>query len=223
GSFAAFRVLEQDVHGFATFLAEQADRTGLSEDVIAAKLCGRWRNGVPLVLSPDSDTPEPQIPPEAMNDFDYVGEYADERGYRCPVGSHIRRMHPRGQRVIGNGGHLHRIVRRGVPYGPPYDPARPDDGQARGLLGLFIGVSLLDQFEFLMSEWANDGRFTAGLGSTKDPLLGDTAEGAGTFSIPRPEGTVVLEGFSRFITTRGGAYTFLPSISGIRYLANMVP
>ena len=223
GSFAAFRVLEQDVHGFETFLTEQAQRTGLSAELIAAKLCGRWRNGVPLVLSPDSDTPEPPIPPEAMNDFDYVGEYADERGYRCPVGSHIRRMHPRGQRVVGDGGHLHRIVRRGVPYGPPYDPARPDDGQPRGLLGLFIGVSLRDQFEFLMSEWANDGRFTGGLGNTKDPLLGATADGEGTFSIPRSEGTVVLEGFSRFITTRGGAYTFVPSISGIRYLANIVP
>lgn len=223
GSFAAFRVLEQDVHGFETFLAEQAKRTGLSADLIAAKLCGRWRNGVPLILSPDTDTPEQPIPPEALNDFDYVGEYADERGYRCPVGSHIRRMHPRGQRVAGNGGHLHRIVRRGIPYGPPYDPAKPDDGRARGLLGLFIGVSLSDQFEFLMSEWANNGRFTGGLGTTRDPLLGATPDGGGTFSIPRPDGNVVLDGFSRFITTRGGAYCFLPSISGIRYLASLAP
>lgn len=221
GSFAAFRVLEQDVHGFATFLAEQADRTGLSEELVAAKVCGRWRNGVPLVLSPDTDTPDPPIPLEALNDFDYVGEYDDARGYRCPVGSHVRRMYPRGQRVVGGGGHLHRIVRRGIPYGPPYDPERPDDGEARGLLGLFIGVSLRDQFEFLMSEWANGGRFTAGLGNTKDPLLGATADGAGSFSIPRPEGPVILEGFSRFIRTRGGAYCFMPSISGIRYLANL--
>lgn len=223
GSFAAFRVLEQDVHGFAKFLAEQTGRTGLSEELLAAKLCGRWRNGVPLVLSPDTDTPDPPIPPEALNDFDYVGEYGDEGGYRCPVGSHVRRMYPRGQRVAGNGGHSHRIVRRGIPYGPPYDPAHPDDGQARGLLGLFIGVSLRDQFEFLMTEWANDGRFTGGLGDTKDPLLGATAEGEGSFSIPRPEGPVVLEGFSRFISTRGGSYCFLPSISGIRYLANLAP
>lgn len=223
GSFAAFRILEQDVHGFAEFLATQAARTGLPEDLLAAKLCGRWRNGVPLVFSPDTDTPDPPIPPEALNDFDYVGEYDDERGYRCPIGSHIRRMYPRGQRVAGNGSHLHRIVRRGVPYGPPYDPANPHDGQARGLLGLFIGVSLRDQFEFLMSEWANSGRFTAWLGDTKDPLLGATGEGEGRFAIPRREGAVVIDGFSRFITTRGGAYVFLPSISGIRYLANLAP
>ena len=90
-----------------------------------------------------------------------------------------------------------------------------------GLLGLFIGVSLRDQFEFLMAQWANDGIFTAGLGHTKDPLIGDHADEAGSFSIPRPEGPVVLTGLTRFVTTRGGAYCFLPSITGIRYLAGL--
>lgn len=219
GSFAAFRVLEQDVDAFAEFVAHQASATGMSEDLIAAKLCGRWRNGTPLTLAPDTDTPDPPIAPEALNDFDYVGEYGDERGYRCPIGSHIRRMNPRGQRVAGNGGHLHRIIRRGIPYGPPRDPAHPRDGQARGLLGLFIGVSLRDQFEFLMTQWANDGTFTAGLGRTNDPLIGARADGPGSFSISRPEGAVVLPGLARFVTTRGGAYCFLPSMSAVRYLA----
>ncbi|MGH3778108.1 MAG: Dyp-type peroxidase [Pseudonocardiaceae bacterium] len=218
GSFAAVRVLEQDVDAFAEFLSQQASATGLPEELIAAKLCGRWRNGTPLVLSPDTDTPNPPIPPDALNDFDYVG---DERGYRCPVGSHTRRMYPRGQRVAGNGGHLHRIVRRGIPYGPPYDLAHPRDGQARGLLAMFIGVSLHDQYEFLMAQWANDGTFTAGLGRTKDPVIGAQPDATGTFSIPRPEGPVVLAGLARFVTTRGGAYCFLPSITGIRYLANL--
>ncbi len=48
GSFAAFRVLAQDVDAFAEFLAQQASR---------------WRNSVPLVLSPDTDTPGPDDPP----------------------------------------------------------------------------------------------------------------------------------------------------------------
>jgi deferrochelatase/peroxidase EfeB len=218
GSFGAFRMLAQDVDAFAEFLTHQASRTGMSEELIAAKLCGRWRNGVPLVLSPDTDTPDPPIPPEAFNDFDYVD---DTRGYRCPIGSHIRRMYPRGERVAGNSAHKHRIVRRGMTYGPPYDPANPRDGHERGLLGMFIGVSLLDQFEFLMAHWVNDGKFTAGLTQDeKDPLLGAHPDGGGRFSIPRPEGPVVLDGFSRFITTRGGAYCFLPSITAIRYLAD---
>jgi deferrochelatase/peroxidase EfeB len=220
GSFAAFRMIEQDVDAFAEFVAEQASANGMSEEFIKAKLCGRWPNGMPLVLSPDTDTPDPPIPPDALNDFDYEG---DERGHRCPIGSHIRRMYPRGQRVAGNGGHLHRIVRRGITYGPPYDPAHPRDGNERGLLGLFIGVSLRDQFEFLMAEWANDGIFTAGLGRTKDPVIGAHGDEAGSFSIPSPEGPIVLPGLPRFVTTRGGAYCFLPSITAIRYLANSLP
>jgi deferrochelatase/peroxidase EfeB len=219
GSFAALRVLEQDVDAFAEFLRQQAAATGMSEELIAAKLCGRWRNGTPLVLSRDTDSPDPPIPLEQMNYFDYVGEYGDEKGYRCPIGSHIRRMNPRGSRVAGQGGHLHRIVRRGLPYGPPYDPAQPRDGHPRGLLGLFIGVSLRDQFEFLMSHWANDGTFAPGLGRTNDPVMGAQLSEARTFTIPRPGGPVVLHGLARFVTTKGGAYCFLPSISAIRYLA----
>ncbi|HET9255882.1 MAG TPA: hypothetical protein VFO16_11860, partial [Pseudonocardiaceae bacterium] len=217
GSFGAFRVLAQDVDGFAEFLTKSASATGLSEELIAAKICGRWRNGIPLALSPDTDTPERPIPPEALNDFDYVD---DPKGYRCPIGSHLRRMYPRGERVMGNSAHKHRIVRRAMTYGPPYDPANSRDGHERGLLGMFIGVSLLDQFEFLMAHWVNDGTFTAGLGRDQDPLVGAHPDGAGRFVIPRPEGPVVLNNFSRFITTRGGAYCFLPGITAIRYLAD---
>ncbi len=64
-----------------------------------------------------------------------------------------------------------------------------------------------------MAEWANDGIFTAGLGRTKDPVIGAQADRAGSFSIPRPERPVVLPGLPRFVTTRGGAYYFLPSIT----------
>jgi len=213
GSFAAFRVLEQDVDAFAEFLTRQAGRTGMSEELIAAKLCGRWRNGVPLALSPDTDTPEEPIPLEAMNDFDHAD---DERGFRCPIGAHARRMHPRRSRVAGNGGHKHRIVRRGVPYGPPYDPAHPRDGRPRGMLGLFIGASLGDQFEFLMRQWAGDGRF-AGLRAETDPIL--AGPGTGSFTVQHPDGPVVLDGLARFVTTRGGAYLFLPAPSGLRHLA----
>lgn len=32
---------------------------------------------------------------------------------------------------------------------------------------------------------------------------------------------MVLQGLTRFVSTRGGAYCFLPSISGIHYLASL--
>jgi deferrochelatase/peroxidase EfeB len=157
--------------------------------------------------------------------------FDDRRGYRCPLGSHIRRMNPRRSIVAGNGGLKHRIIRRGLPYGPPYDPASPDDGIERGLLGLFIGVSIKDQFEFLMSDWANKGAFAPGLRDTADPVIGghaiQTAAGessnSGTFLIPaegrkRP---IELTGLSRFVTCRGAAYCFLPSTTAIRYISTL--
>ena len=95
----------------------------------------------------------------------------------------------------------------------------PQTGKLGDCSGLFIGVSLHDQFEFLMTQWANDGIFAAGLGRTNDPLIGAQATGAGSFAIPRAGGSVVLHGLTRFVTTRGGAYCFLPSVSAVRYLA----
>jgi deferrochelatase/peroxidase EfeB len=224
GTYAALRVLSQDVDAFRKMLSEQCNRTGMSEELIAAKLCGRWRNGTPLVLS--ADAPKP-LPRKEQNDFDYVG---DERGDRCPVGAHARRMYPRNSQVAGGRPHQRRIVRRGLTYGPPYDPHRPDDGWERGIVGLFIGASLADQFEFLMGERARKGLFAPGLGRTQDPFLGsgradaatfpvETEGAAGTFLVRRAGGRTVLSDLPRLVTTRGGAYCFVPSLTAIRYLA----
>ena len=227
GSFVAFRVLAQDCHGFEQFLTQTARQTGLDRELIAAKLCGRWRNGVPLSLSPHASGDE--IPLDKRNVFDYIPSssvpdaFDDTRGYRCPLGSHIRRMNPRSAVVAGGGGLKHRIIRRGLPYGPPYDPEKPDDGIERGLLGLFIGVSLKDQFEFLMSDWANKGSFAPALRDTRDPVIGDNSDSGAAFLIPvegqkRP---IELSGLSRFVTCRGAAYCFLPSATAIRYIASL--
>jgi hypothetical protein len=181
---------------------------------------------VPLALSPH--TTEPDLPLEKYNAFDYAptaqlpDAYDDRRGDRCPIGSHIRRMNPRHSLVAGNSGLKRRIVRRGLPYGPPYDAAHPDDGIERGLLGLFIGVSLKDQFEFLMSDWANKGTFAPGLRATKDPVLGDNSSPDAKFLLPlEGAGTVEITGLSRFVTCRGAAYCFLPSVSAIKYLSSL--
>ena len=232
GSYAAVRILEQDCRGFEDFLSAQAEKTGFDPELIAAKLCGRWRSGAPLTLFPTADDPGRDDPRSVLNynKFDYVrtdkfdpGEgYDDSRGYLCPIGSHIRRMNPRHSRVAGNSGLSHRIVRRGLPYGPPYDPAKPEDGIERGLLGLFIGASLKNQFEFLMKHWVNDGGF-AGIGQTKDPILGDNAGDGAKFLLPVAEQKkpVVLGGLPRLVRTRGGAYCFLPSMTALRYLARL--
>jgi deferrochelatase/peroxidase EfeB len=227
GSFLALRILEQDCAGFERLLNEAPEKYGISGEKLAAKMCGRWRNGVPLALSPDTDSALEPIPIEKLNSFDYVPTsdhpeiHNDARGYRCPIGSHIRRNNPRSAAIAGGGGLKHRIVRRGLPYGPPFDPSHPDDGIERGLLGLFIGVSLKDQFEFLMSEWVNGDTFAPGLGGTSDPVLGNNADFPRKFVIPVENASkIVVSGFPQFVRTRGAAYGFIPSLSALRYLAD---
>jgi hypothetical protein len=124
--------------------------------------------------------------------------------YRCAA------RIPGDRQIAGGGGSRHRIVRRGIPYGPPYDPLNPKDGIKRGLLGLFIVVSIKDQFEFLMSEWMNGSAFAPGIFGTTDPILGNSPEGENSFVIPRENSTsLVISHFPRLVTTRGSAYTFL--------------
>jgi deferrochelatase/peroxidase EfeB len=239
GSFNAFRVLEQDVVGFEAYLdmaaakllkehvvdellpnGAEAIELGFSphaalREVIAAAMCGRWRNGVPLALSPD--TPNP-VSPVSKTNFDY------DASSRCPYGAHIRRCNPRGAQIVQRvANHSRRLVRRGMPYGPVYvhDPAKPRDPNEpkRGLLGNFIGANLGAQFEAMSCDWLNLGLQDPRVTGSNDPLLGASEPETSWFDLPLKSGkTIRLRTLPRFVTTRGGAYTFLPSLSAIRYL-----
>jgi deferrochelatase/peroxidase EfeB len=243
GTFNAFRVLKQDVVAFEEYLDQAASdllehaqvdellppdaeakigqvmsvegRHGALREIVAANLCGRWRDGTPLALS--ADAPDPNV---NRANFDYDGES------RCPHGAHIRRCNPRGgqivQRVANNS---RRLVRRGMPYGPPYDPAKRDRDKPepeRGLLGNFIGASLGAQFEAMSCDWLNLGLQDPRITGSNDPILGANDPKTSWFDLPLKSGrTIRLRGLPRFVWTRGGAYTFLPSLSAIRYLGSL--
>jgi len=231
GSFAVFKMIRTDVVGFENFLQSNKDR--IDPELLAAKMCGRWRNGVPLALSPDTDTPPGGISPDQLNDFEYVNAdgSGDPRGLRCPVGAHIRRINPRGQPVVGQGqpggsNNTHRIARRGMPYGPIYDPAQPYDGIERGLLGYFINSSIENQYEFVLSQWVNDSEFAGSVRlhpKSKDPIIGAQDPAESVFVIPQANGgpPIKITGFSSFVTTQAAAYCFLPSITAIRFIADL--
>src|SRR3954467_8498377 len=160
-TYGAFRILRQNAGGFEALLREWSAATGLDPELIAAKVMGRWRNGVPLVLSPDTDAPTPALSESRLNDFDYVSPdarpylYYDSEGLPCPVGAHARRLNPRGSPVMGTPGRR-RVVRRSMPYGPELAPgATADDGVDRGLIGYFLCGDLEAQFEFILRAWVN--------------------------------------------------------------------
>ena len=243
GTFSAFRIIEQDVKGFEAYLDEAANmllnhasanellapgaevtignalkkpglsRMGAMREVVAAHMCGRWRDGTPMALSPDR--PDTSI---SQTNFDYDDPVKFPDGLRCPFGSHIRRTNPRGAKIVQRVANFsRRLVRRGMPYGPAYEPN--DAATERGLLGNFIGASLGAQFEAMACDWVNVGLQDPRVTGSNDPLIGANAVETGWFDLLLKSGaTIRLRSLPRFVTTRGGAYTFLPSVAAIRYL-----
>jgi hypothetical protein len=110
-----------------------------------------------------------------------------------------------------------------MPYGAPYDPQRPEAArQERGLLGNFIGASLGAQFEAMCCDWINVGLQDPRVTGSNDPLIGANEPQTSWFDLPLGDGqTIRLRNLPRFVRTRGGAYTFLPSIPAIRYLSGL--
>ena len=81
GSYMVVRKLEQDVEGFWDFLRGEAEGDAVtSMDWLAAKIVGRWRDGTPLVRSPEGPDGDGAAR-DALNDFTYG---ADPEGFRCP-------------------------------------------------------------------------------------------------------------------------------------------
>ncbi len=203
GCYSAFRILEQDVPAFFDYVNAQAAKLGVGPGVIQANFCGRQTDGTPMATHTGP----------GLNNFDHSD---DPSGSKCPYDSHIRRSHPRTSISFGpppNGeGYKHRILRRALPYGPPWDPAHPDrDSTSRGLIGHFMGASLGQQFEFVMTQWVNGVTVANNL---DDALMGDNTP-SGTLQMAN--GTT-LSGFTRFTRTRGSAYLFFPSITALRTL-----
>ncbi len=216
GSYATFRKLHQRVAAFRQYLKENADDPQMQE-VLAAKMMGRWRSGAPLALCPLHDDPGLGGDPRRNNAFLFKED--DAIGYKTPAGSHIRRMNPRDANVAGVV-RIHRMIRRGTSYGPPLaDDALKDDGIDRGLMFAFIGAHLGRQFEFVQSEWMNDSAFFDGRAG-KDPVAG-ASDGVSDFDIPRRPLPMRLRSLPRFVVTRGGEYCFLPGIRALRWLAEL--
>ena len=71
-------------------------------------------------------------------------------------------------------------------------------------------------------DWLNLGLQDPRVTGSNDPLLGANEPATSWFDLPLPSGAPIrLRGLPRFVTTKGGAYTFLPSISAIKYLGSM--
>lgn len=239
GSYLVFRQLSQDVAAFWKFIDAKTTHGDGSANPdarikLASKMVGRWPSGAPLVKSPDTD--DPTLSDD--NDFLYHGS-DDRHGFKCPIGSHIRRANPRDSLEPEPGsdrsievGKRHRILRRGRAYGPPVASsmeiadmlAAGDAAGERGLHFICFNTHIGRQFEFIQHTWVNNPKFD-GLYEDDDPLVGDRrgARGGrgGTFTIQSEPIRTRVTGMPRFVHVRGGAYFFMPGLRAIRFLASM--
>ena len=217
GTYLVFRQLEQNVAAFNAFVSDLAERLGETQDWVAARLLGRSRDGDPLV--PDR-TRRPGAGPK--NDFLYY--YEDPSGLACPIGAHIRRANPRDSLPPDPDtalrlSKMHRIIRRGRPYGerPDADTEKPDGEKAkRGMLFIALNADIAGQFEMIQHSWLNNPHFN-GLYSGTD-VISHYSEGESITIQSRPANLDIRRP-APFVTVRGGAYFFLPGIQALRDIA----
>ncbi len=77
-----------------------------------------------------------------------------------------------------------------------------------------------------MRHWVNDSEFAGAVRlnpKSKDPLGGTQNPAESIFVIPQANGRPPIEvtGLLSFITTKAAAYVFLPSITAIKFIANL--
>jgi deferrochelatase/peroxidase EfeB len=229
GCFAGFLVIRQEVEAFAQQVAGLAGSMSqfgvtdpnVQQEALMASMCGRWRDGTSLAVFPINGNDMPPADPDRtmLNDFLYA---PDDGGAICPIGSHMRRANMRlrsGDPTLGFPGAPsmpHRIMRRAMPYQIPYEPENRDDpATERGLVGMFLGTSLLQQFEQVFGQWINAQFFT-------DLELADTVMGApdpGCVTGPGADQPTIGADVTSCVAIKAAAYVFYPGIDGIRFVA----
>jgi Dyp-type peroxidase family len=227
GSFLVFRRLAQNVPGFwtdiqrAAALFDETQTTGdtgiRDAETLGARLVGRWRNGTPTDDSPLSDVPLLGDP--GLNDFEFE---SDPEGVKTPHAAHIRKVYPRKgaesstAAVTEAAAEQRRILRRGIPFGQPFNPtAGHGNGvdSSRGLVFQCYQASLSDQFIFLQRQWVNDQDFTDA-GDGKDAVIGQ----ATTVAL-HPNNVATKAELHQWVTTEGSIFAFTPSLPTLRALS----
>jgi Dyp-type peroxidase family len=231
GTYMVIRQLEQHVDAFWTFMNESTknEEGSINEEEsvrLAAKIVGRWPSGAPITKFPEKD------PGKVSSNNEFGFAEGDKDGLKCPFGSHIRRTNPRDSFEDNNKkeslvlSNRHRIMRRARLYGKPFVGSprnQSPEGEVGSLFSCF-NADISRQFEFIQYTWSNYPRIKE-LYSDPDPIIGvKEIPKAGieqNFTVQELPINRTVRNLKRFVTVRGGGYFFLPSITGIRYLATI--
>lgn len=193
GSYMVFRKLSQDVAAFEKQLQEFANEH-ISADMVGAKMVGRFKSG--QLLEPAT-------------------------GGVCPIGAHIQKVYPRDERMFKRSLDMrsevetHRLIRRGIPFGPSFSASKPTSQNAhRGLLFVAYQSSIESQFEFIQQKWINYWKFPEIPGEStpgQDPIAAMSPNGQ--FQMDKDKESINIR---HYVTMAGGEYFFSPSIEALR-------
>lgn len=251
GTYLVLRDLRQDVAGFWQYLESEAQATGSSRQSLAEAMVGRRMTGEALVAAGRRQIPgidaANRLNHFTFQDDPYgmgcpLGAHirrANPRNADLPDGSagtlsRLLRTFGYGKRHARDDliapARFHRVLRRGRAYGTPVsddEALQPGASSAEiGLRFVCLNANIARQFEFVQTAWIAGTKF-GGLTQESDPLLGNRQPIAGctvtsNFSVPQQSGANLrLRDVPQFVTVRGGAYFFLPSLSSLRYLASL--
>jgi len=247
GSFLVFRRLRQDVPAFNQFLenhakslAELPEFAGITSEHLGAMLVGRWRSGAPLLRSPNQDDPTLGGTKYANNAFQFGTALTTADGFPQPIADplgkvlpqcgHIRKVNPRDLDTDQGSPTTtlaHRILRRGIPFGPPLPIGATEDAalEERGLLFVSYQASIREQFEFLCANWMNDQSkpsiFAPPTGSGYDMIVGQNTAPTGNrarfclIGASSQKISTDVDGVREWVIPTGGGYFFTPSKSAV--------
>jgi deferrochelatase/peroxidase EfeB len=232
GSFLVIRKLRQDVRALNNAL-NQATSEEREKSLILAKMMGRWPAG-----ATNSENSLIENLPVGIEDIGNTNNFnfnADSQGSGCPFHAHIRRANPRGKNTSADGidpsvGRRNpRIVRRGMSYGPRYDPNdKTSADQERGLIFMAYNASIGEQFE-VIQRWISGGNSTDAYSGQSDPILGVAEPGRPRYFQFAHDGKVkrvYLDGsdtvhgdIQPLVLLEWGTYLFTPSVKALKSLA----
>jgi Dyp-type peroxidase family len=208
GSFQVLLRLTQDVRKWRERAASVRSGDG-SVDALKSAI-GRTTGGRPLAPLCHGGF-------GGDNDFTFAD---DPSGATTPLGAHIRSMNPRDDDVFHD--RQHRLLRRGMSFGPLLSEADRNHDVARGMMFNAFMASIEDQFEYVQRHWANpftstSTSFRIPAGSTEP----DALIGMGTnIRVQQRTGDVVEVPFTPLVHTSGAAYLFAPSLPALSRLGS---
>jgi Dyp-type peroxidase family len=243
GSYLVFRRLRQNVSLFHSESAKAArqlscpvtgDAAALTPALFEAMCVGRHQDGTPLnrpLPDPNAAESDDNLKRFRIRAQDFID---DPEGITTPHFAHIRKVHPRDQ--DSEHPRHHRLIRRGIPYGPvlqSYAPGLTPVHADRGLLFVAYMASIEGQFEKLSLAWASNPEFAPTAKHPEpgyDPVIGifpnHPCEPRGVTFATKSDDNVdaandpkqPTASLPNFTTFTGGGYFFSPAIGHIRDL-----